>query len=150
MHDTEFATPEGFLLPKPLALPDVRDFRDLYEIVRPWDFETMNHRNGVRPHPELVPDPVKIGIGRAEISPFCSVDIDAQHGHLAVVAKEIVVEAVKGRVFDDTVLSTKVILHPRNNRALVVLDHQNILANIWLAYIDPTTVPTTEEVRSHA
>lgn len=147
MHDEDYVTPEGFRLPRRLLLPDVRSFTDLYDVVRPWDFTTMNHVNGVRPRPDLVPDAVKIGNTGAEIGPFCAVR-NLKRPHFAVIAKPIVVEAVKPLIFSNTVLGTEVIFHERTGRALVVVSHQSIIASHWLAYIDPDTIPTGVETNA--
>src|SRR5690349_3401382 len=70
MTDT-YATPEGFELARPLLFPDVRDFGELFEDVRPWNFETMNHRNGY-PQAETPQDITREGWTKT-VTHFCAI-----------------------------------------------------------------------------
>lgn len=140
-----YTTPEGYVLPRPLLLPDVRDFAELLECLAPWDYDTMNHRSGV-PGPAR-PEPV--GCEGNELGPFCSVDLGAlgrSSRHLAVRARPATVAALRGHLFSGDVLSFRVIGHVSSGRALVLAQHQSILADHWLAYIDPATIPHSELV----
>lgn len=145
-NDEEYYTPEGHYLPRPLLLPDVRDFSELLEYVSEWDFATMSHLAGVPPQPDRRPAPVMIGDN--EVGPYCTVDDGVKrHRGIAVIAKQPVIDAVKNRIVtDDDHLSFKVIVHTERNRALVILDHGYIIGSHWLAYIDPTTIPAPAKV----
>lgn len=158
MSDEGYRTPEGFWLHRPLLLPDVRDFAEIATYVREWDFETMSHRNGVIPRPDLVPAEVPVGWSRFDgpvsdaprhpkcnvISPFCSVS-NRRNG-MAITVTDLVVDAVKNRlVTSDDRLGLKIVVHESNNRGLVILEHGYIIGSHWLAYIDPATIPPVPE-----
>ena len=141
-----YRTPEGAELHRPLLLPDVKDFNDLFTAVRPWDHATMSHRSGVVAQPDLVPAPRMIGDN--ELGPFLSfrnVPGHRDHSGWAVIAKDVVVDAIAPRIVtDDDRLSFAVIYHANYDRCLVIAEHGYIIGSHWLAYIDPSTIPTLD------
>ena len=143
-----WVSPEGHWLPRQLVLPDVHDFNDLFEYIADWDYETMNPRNGQLPPSR--PQPVKYEGN--EVGPFCSVDLrqlNLPSKHLAVRAKQITLEALHHRLFSGDTISFRLIGHERSGRVLVLAQHSNILADHWLAYIDPATIPSVPTLCRH-
>ncbi len=143
-------TSEGFELERPLLLADARAFCDVLEYVREWDHERMT----AHPDPALVVAPRLIHCGhkpRAEqpgnwIGPLCDVELEELGGParrtIAVRATDAVIAALKGQlVTDDDRLYFLIRGHADTNRALVVLRHNRIIGERWLAYIDPQTIP---------
>lgn len=147
--DGYYVTPEGFALFKPLLMPDARSFSDVLTYVREWDYATMNARSGKVPHPELVPDSVRLteagmfGDNCNTIGPFCSIKSQRDgRRSIAVIVTQATIDALRGQlVTGDDRLSLEIIEHPANGRALVIAQHSSILGSRWLAYIDPTTIP---------
>jgi hypothetical protein len=142
--DPDYYTPEGHYLPRPLLLPEVRDFTELLTFVRGWDHRTMSHTGGVVPRPEMVPQPVMIG--QNELGPYCSFRNDVpnhrDHSGCAVVATDLTVSVIEPRIVtDDDHLSFQVIYHKDRDRCLVIAKHGYIIGDHWLAYIDPATIP---------
>lgn len=135
LNDEGYTTPEGHWLARPLLLPDVRRLNEVFTIVRAWDSNTMSHRNGVVPQPELRPAPVMIG--RNEVGPYCSLRVgEHRHKGLAVTATQAVIDVVSPRIVtDDDHLSFKVIEHKDRERCLVILDHNHIIGSHYLAYV---------------
>lgn len=161
-HET-FKTPEGFDLYKPLIFPDVNDLADLFTVERPWDFATMNHRNGY-PQPDtpkdLIPsdflsNPKITNFGSARpVGRFLSVRNLPGRYHMQVTATPMLLEKIwqsetlKGfgpfSFFDR--VGFEAIYHESNDRVLVVASASGIIASRWLAYVDPATVPTLAEI----
>lgn len=145
-QDATFPTPEGFALPKPLKMPFAMAWGDLFEDgAVPWDHATMSARNGSRPR--TAPDP-QIVDGN-EVGPFCWVKLDqiGRRGQsLAVRARREVLDAVRHRfVSNDDRMSWQVIAHKHSGRALVILKFGQISGGVWVAYIDPATIPHQED-----
>lgn len=153
-----YKTPEGFILHRPLLLPDVRDFAEVCEYVREWDHEHMTTSSNTElvVHPRYVPEETPAANewesrtwhtahGWIAVGPFCSVDLSQLGGlrrSIAVRATDAVLEAVGSRIATPTrSLSFKVIGHAGTKRALVILDHGYIIGSHYLAYVDPTTLP---------
>lgn len=150
MNDDGFTTPEGFVLARPLLLPDARTFAEVLTYEREWYHATMSHYAGVVARPELVPRPRMIG--RNELGPFCTVKTTRDgRRSIAVTATDAVRDVIRPRIVtDDDHLSFKVIEHAESGRALVIAEHGYIIGSHWLAYIDPATIPVarTEVVTS--
>lgn len=140
-----FRTPEGFDLPKPLLLPDVRDFNDLFDYVREWDHATMTAKSGVVPNSELVPLPALVD--DLEIGPFLSVKLAGGQRSMAIEATALTVNALAqpSKVFaairHEGQISFELIEHARNGRVLVTAQHNQSTRSQYLAYIDPATIP---------
>lgn len=140
-----FRTPEGFDLPKPLLLPDVRDFTDLFEVVREWDFATMSAISGVVPRPDLVPIPPRVD--ELNIGPFLSLNVDGVKRSLAIRATPLVVNALAEpsdtftTIRHDGQISFELIEHKANGRVLVVANHNALARSQYVAYIDPANIP---------
>jgi len=167
MIETDYYTPEGHYLARPLLLPDVRNFSDLLTYEREWNFDTMSARSGKIARPDLVPEPRYIGHGerndicdrimaiggfgtdpqaRNEIGPYCSVKLLGSRRSIAVTATDLVIETVAPRIVTaDDHLSFEIIEHADRDRALVILSHGHIIGSHWLAYIDPATIPAPVE-----
>lgn len=140
MTNDMHTTPEDFELARPLLMPDARDFDDVLEYVREWDYATMSHTRGTVPRPDLRPAPQMIE--RNEIGPYCSIRLAGQRRSVAVVARPAVLDVVAPRIVTPgDHLSFEIIEHADRNRALVVLQHNYIIGSHWLAYIDPSTIP---------
>lgn len=170
MFGQTYTTPEGFELPKPLLMPDARTFADVLDYLGEWNHETMSHHAGElplrnnRPAARYLPAcgaaaewvrgiadvgglPADPPGARNEIGPYCSVDLSQLGGPrfrgIAVRATDAAMEAVSARgiVTPDDHLSFQVIGHQGTGRALVILSHGYISGSMWLAYIDPATIP---------
>lgn len=147
-HDT-YTTPEGFDLPKPLLFPDVRDFADLFTAERPWDFATMNHRNGYA-QPETPADlkrPAPLDDHKI-VGRFMSVRRVPGAVNMLVTPTPLLLnrvwadesESLDFAFFDR--IGWEAIYHEANDRVLIVASASGIIASRWLAYVDPATVPT--------
>lgn len=130
-------------LSRPLALPHVRDFAELFDRWLPWPA-------GIRvtsPIPAVRVPAIEYSsrTGRErraymEIGPFLS--ITPGHHSFAVRPSARTIEAIQGRTLAiayDTV-SFEVILWDLYD-ALVVASHGRIIGSVWLAVVDPLTVP---------
>ena len=143
MTDT-YTTPEGFELHKPLLMPDARSFADVLTAERAWDFATMNHKNGL-PQAESPEDIRLPGLERI-VSRFCSVRMAGHRNHLQVTPTDATLALLAGDQFSffDRI-GFEAILHESNNRVLIVANASGIIASRWIAYVDPSTVPTGDE-----
>lgn len=144
MRDT-YTTPEGFELHRPLLLPDVRDFTEVLTVERPWDFATMNHRNGY-PQAETPKEITREGFDRT-VSRFCSTR-NMDRPHFQVTPTDRVLELIYSLdpehfAFFDTV-SFEAIYHPANERVLILGSASQIIASRYLAYVTLESVPTGE------
>jgi hypothetical protein len=146
-----YVTPEGLELPRQLVFPDVRRLDELFTVEGPWDFDTMNHRNG-RAQPATPREITREGSDKI-VGRFMSWDrnrADALPGRRNMVVTpapellEVIYEcsAEHGEpfAFFDRV-SFKAIYHPANDRVLIVADASQIIASRWLAYVTPDSVP---------
>lgn len=128
---------------RPLALPDVRDFGELFSRWAPWP-------SGIRVTSPIPPvrvpaADVDFRTGRErrahmEIGPYLSVQ-PGFHS-FAVAPTSRTVEAIQNRTLSiayDTI-SFEVILWDFYD-ALVVAAHNRIIGSVWLAVVDPLTVP---------
>lgn len=144
MND-RYTTPEGFTLPKPLVFPDVRHLGELLTVERPWDFATMNHRNG-NPQADTPDDITREGYDRT-VGRFLSVR-NLPGGHWMVTPTDLLLAAIYGPerafsepfVFFDRV-GFQAIYHENNGRVLLVAQASGILASRWLAYLDAASMP---------
>lgn len=149
MTDT-YTTPEGFELHKPLLFPEVTDFTELLHVDGAWDFETMNHRNGYA-QPATPKEITREGWGKV-VGRFCSVRIPGHRGHLVVTPTDQLLDLIYADeseslnfAFFDRV-GFEAIYHESTDRVLIVASASGIIASRYLAYVDPTTVPTGEGV----
>ena len=130
---------------RPLLLPNVKTFGELFSYVREWDHETMTSRRGVVSRPDLVPAPRMIG--ENELGPFCEFSVNRRflgRRLMAVTATDAVVDAITPRIVTpDDHLSFEILEH-ETGWALVTAQHGYIIGSHWLAYIDPATIPTAE------
>lgn len=157
-HPDGYTTPEGFWLARPLLMPDARRFDEVLTLAGEW-----SHARGYVPpcEPVRLPAGGKGGeiiaalIGppdpddRNEIGPFGV--IEYPHGSrrrpIAARPTAATLEAIaaRGLVTPDDHLSWRVIVHParddRPSRALMILEHGAINGSLWLAYVDPETIP---------
>ena len=149
MNDRMYATPEGFELWKPLVFPDVRSFGELFTDVRPWNYDTMNHRNGY-PQSETPENITREGYDR-EVTRFCATRLIPGGRSLLVTPTPVLLDALfsDGFAFFDRI-SFEAIYHESNDRVLIVANASGIIASRYLAYIDPATVPTFGEVNPEA
>lgn len=164
-----YTTPEGHWLAKPLLLPEVRTFAELFEQSAPWP-RGMNVNSPIEPR-RLIADGAGartlhaiLDIGREigvewreqgdprdrgnEIGPYCSFkrvtrDHRQHRGQsLAVRCTDAVMDAIAPRIVTpDDHLSFEIIEHADRGRALVIAQHGQIIGGHWLAYINPETVP---------
>lgn len=166
MFDTNYTTPEGFTLPKPLHMPEARTFAEVLDYLGEWDHKTMTHYAGElpeghrRPEPRYIPEVSPQATawerrawrhdGRNEIGPYCSVDLSQldgpRHRGIAVRATDATIAALTPAIVTpDDHISFEVIGHKGTGRALVTAQHGYIIGSIWLAYIDPASVPAAVE-----
>ena len=155
-----YTTPEGFWLARPLLMPDARSFADVLTLRGEW-----SHARGYVPpcEPVRMPAGGKGGeiiaalIGppdprdRNEIGPFGVIEtLDCTGPRRRAVALEptpAALEAIaaRGLVTSDDRLSWQIIIHParddRPSRALVILSHGAIIGSLYVAYVDPATIP---------
>lgn len=127
-------------LDRPLLLPNIRSFGQLFDYKGVWDHAA---------EPDILVAPRYIG--RNELGPFCSVKLanpEGRHYHgrsLSVRARDIVIEAIEPRIVTpDDHLSFEIIEHHKTGMALVICQHGYIIGSHWLAYIDPSTIPGQE------
>ena len=146
MTNETYATPEGFELYRPLIFPDARDFGELFEDVFPWNYATMNHRNGY-PQPATPKDIEREGFERV-VSHFCATRNLPKGRSLHVTPRATLLD----RIFSDSNdfaffdrVSFEAIYHEKNNRVLITAQASGIIASRWLAYVDPTTVPVFKD-----
>lgn len=156
MHDM-YTTPEGFQLAHPLTMPDARSFDEVLTYHGEWDYTFMN-RSSKHFRPELMPasrywpeTPVPSWRGDGdlvhnEIGSFCSVNMSQLggplHRSIAVTITDAALESVRSRIVtDDDHMGLSVIGHAGTGRALIILNHGQIIGSHYLAYIDPTTIP---------
>ena len=140
-----YTTPEGFWLARPLLMPDARSFADVLTLRGEW-----SHARGYVPPCEPVRLPAG-GADRNEIGPFGVIEtLDGTGPRRRAVALEPTAAALdaiaaRGLVTPDDHLSWAIIIHParddRPSRALVILEHGAIIGSLWLAYVDPETIP---------
>lgn len=129
-------TPEGFILTRRLLLPDVRSFEELLTYHGEWDAPPS-----VRPRPlsRVLP-------GANRLSPYCTVDLSQlggpAHRSLMATPTGIVLDVLCDRIVTDAdELHVSIVGHAETNRALVIVQHGQIIGSHWVAYIDPATVP---------
>lgn len=132
-----FTTPEGFELPKPLLLPEVRDFAELFEYLREWDHATMTG-NPIVSNPELVPKGVLAG--NVVFGPLLSAKLPAGQRTMAIRPTSATVAALDG-AWSDGRVSFELIYHRNNNRILVLAKENQMIRSHYLAYIGLGTIP---------
>lgn len=133
----EYATPEGFILHRPLIFPAARTFDDVFEEVRSYRHGDLS---GVGKR-----DDMAVTFDGNTLGSFCSSGNDRNLSSLRVKPRPEVLEALRasgGLVTNDDKLSWRVFVHKHNARMLVVLEHHVIIGSRYIAYIDPATYPT--------
>lgn len=137
---------------RPLYLPDVHTFGEMFTDVVAWDDEAN------RPMPRYIPETTptasawerkawRSNDGRNEIGPYCTVELTDRRFALAVRATDAVIEAMRPVIVTpDDHLSFQVIEHA-DGRALVLASHNYIIGSIWLGFIDPASVPDPMRAR---
>lgn len=80
------------------------------------------------------------------IGPFCCIrGNDVEYRSMWVAAKEEVIEHIKSSavmIADDT-MDFKIVIRD-SGEALVCVDHNRIIGGLWLALIDPETIPVED------
>ena len=125
---------------KPIALPGVRRFDQLFTSWRPWTYGP-----GQSPRSIQIPAIDHDKRGRPlrrhmEIGPYLTVS--PGHHSFAVIPSELTVEAIRTGTISiayDTISFEVIVWDP--TEALVVGKHNQIIGSVWLAVIDPLTVP---------
>ena len=162
MWNDTYPTPEGFILPKPLVMPDMTDFNDLFFYERPWSFKTMNHHNGYA-QPATPKDIEYPGAERSSFmtldgnvlrfSRFCSVrHMPSRTAHLVpgwldgcdsmmVTPKLETCEALLPQFGFSYTVGWEIIWHERNDRCLVVASQIELISSRYVAYVKPDTIP---------
>jgi predicted RNA methylase len=135
-------TSDGFVLARPLLLPDARRFEELFDYHGEWQTPTDNGQ--VAACARTLPAPC----GKANtLGPYCTIDLHEgglgpAHRAIIVRANDAVVNALaESIVVGDDTLCFQIIAHSDTDRALVVVRHNRIIGSRWLAYIDPATIP---------
>ena len=130
-------------LSRPLALPSVRRFDQLFTSWRPW----VSNLSARAERPRGIPIPAVDHDKRGrplrrfmEIGPYLT--ISPGHHSFAVTASELTVEAIRRGTISiayDTISFEVIVWDP--TEALVVAKHGQIIGSVWLAVVDPLTVP---------
>jgi hypothetical protein len=143
-----FRTPEGFELPKRLLLPDVRTFGELFTYVREWDHATMT--SGPRQaDATLIPRSVRVDL--MDIGPFLSGTIGGVRRAMAIVATTATVNALAtpsplfATLVHEGVMSFELFEHKANGRVLVTAQINTLSSSLYVAYIDPASIPAPGE-----
>jgi hypothetical protein len=132
--------------PRPLAIPTAKTFGDLFSTftttkdgaAAPFMFHELDYldfaRAGKTPRQATM-----------QIDPYCSVDTRTARGSLYVGAREAVCKDVRANtifVADDRMSWAIIVWNERE--ALVLCKHGKILGDVWVAIIDPKTIPALE------
>lgn len=163
--DEGWTSPEGLWLPKPVHMPDARNFSDVLTYFDEWDSgKTWDHHarwlrvdgTEVVNRPRTAKGNPRLGSnGVNQIGPYCMTqNYPSGYRSMVVRATDAAMEAIvkRGIVTPDDTLSFKVVIHNREDtdqqRALVILEHGYILGSIWLAYVNADTIPPRPERRA--
>lgn len=132
-----FTTAEGHWLPKPLLLPDARRFEDVLEYIGEWDTAWTMTLEAQRRAPEPTV------LNGNHLGPYCQTQgFPWRHRSLAVRPTEATVAVLGDRIVtDDDHMHFGLVLHTDRDRVLVTLSYGAIIGSIWLAYVDPSTIP---------
>lgn len=126
---------------RPIAFPDVRDFAQLFTLTTKdaegdiWRGEDYNVKTGKRFQTSC------------RIGPFCGISGKGGYRHLYVKASDAVLEYIKANTIfcgSRDAITFKIVVRD-DGEALVCADHNLILGSVWLALIDPSTIPEEEE-----
>ena len=125
---------------RPIALPDVRRFDQLFVSWRPWVSNLRERPRGI-PIPAVDHDKRGRALRRfMEIGPYLTVS--PGHHSFHVVPSERTVDAIRVNTISiayDTISFEVIVWDP--TEALVVAKHGQIIGSVWLAVVDPLTVP---------
>jgi hypothetical protein len=141
---------------KPLYMPEAKTFADVLEYHGEWNHSWPRHPETnatIAPvEPRYIPETTPAGTawersawrsdGRNEIGPFATVQPRGEKRRsIAVRATDATIAAMTPVIVTpDDHLSFEIIEHA-DGRALVLASHGYIIGSIWLAYIDPATIP---------
>jgi len=117
--------------------PSANTFQDLFETAKVWE-GTRRGGEPTKPHTWTYAGEDML------IGPYCS--IRESYDSLAVRARDKVIDTIKRHTIhvDNDSMSFEII-HWDEDRALVLCSHSVIIGSVWLAIIDPSTVPVFEE-----
>jgi hypothetical protein len=137
-------------LARPLRLPDATSFGELFEFLADW-----HSGSGASREARLSP-PVSVTIDcwsakaprtvEIELGPLCVLQLISGRRSIAVRPLGATVEAVRPFLLGDQneAITFRIIEHRETGRALVIAESSLILQNVWIAYIDPATIPGEE------
>src|SRR5690606_26566987 len=125
---------------KRILFPDALRLEDVAHYVGPYVSE---------PDPEHTGRQWRTGvdIGGNTLSQYANFDMSQLGGprHYAIrlePTEEVVSVLRRELVTDDDVLSWQIIGHKDTGLALVIVKHGQIIGSRWIAYVDPSSVPT--------
>lgn len=145
------------LADRKIKLPDVVSFDELFDVIAFWDHSLFNHENGVRS--PGYPEGARVTLAQAmpdigkparqvsvEVGPYCNISrqpTKARYG-LAVTPKQVVLDELRGWMMGDPNESWSFEVIDHGEVALVIANNSLAITGVWLAYIDPATIPAPE------